>query len=118
MNSILQKIEKLRDELHSHNYNYYVLDKPLISDYDFDIKLKELIGLENQYPQFSDINSPSKRVGGAVIKTFNTTTHDFPMYSLDNSYSKNDLEDWNDRIFNNIGDTNLEFLLDLKLDGV
>ena len=118
MNSILQKIEKLRDELHSHNYNYYVLDKPLISDYDFDIKLKELIGLENQYPQFSDINSPSKRVGGAVIKTFNTTTHDFPMYSLDNSYSKNDLEDWNDRIFKNIGDANLEFLCELKFDGV
>ena len=118
MNSILQKIEKLRDELHSHNYNYYVLDKPLISDYDFDIKLKELIGLENQYPQFSDINSPSKRVGGVVIKTFNTTTHDFPMYSLDNSYSKNDLEDWNDRIFKNIGDANLEFLCELKFDGV
>ena len=89
----VKRLNELKKIIEEHNYNYYVLDKPLISDYDFDIKLKELIGLENQYPQFSDINSPSKRVGGVVIKTFNTTTHDFPMYSLDNSYSKNDLED-------------------------
>lgn len=118
MKSIQQKIERLRDELHFHNYNYYVLDKSLISDFDFDMKLKELINFENKYPQFNDSNSPTLRVGGTVIKSFKTTKHDFPMYSLDNSYSKDDLEDWNGRIFKNIGDVNLEFLCELKFDGV
>ena len=118
MNLVLEKIEKLRDELHFHNYNYYVLDKPLISDYDFDMKLKDLINLEKKYPQFYDNNSPTLRVGGSIIKSFDSVKHDFPMYSLDNSYSKNDLEDWNDRIFKNIGDNNLQFLCELKFDGV
>ncbi|MDG1052452.1 MAG: NAD-dependent DNA ligase LigA [Flavobacteriaceae bacterium] len=118
MNLVLEKIEKLRDELHFHNYNYYVLDKPLISDYDFDMKLKDLINLEKKYPQFYDNNSPTLRVGGSIIKSFDSVKHDFPMYSLDNSYSKNDLEDWNDRIFKNIGHNNLQFLCELKFDGV
>ena len=118
MSSIQQNIENLRDELHLHNYNYYVLDKPVISDYDFDMKLKDLINLENQYPEFNDNNSPSIRVGGLVIKNFNTVVHDFPMYSLDNSYSKDDLEQWNDRVFKNIGDENLKYLCELKFDGV
>ena len=118
MNLLLEKIEKLRDELHFHNYNYYVLDKPLISDYDFDMKLKDLINLEKKYPQFYDNNSPTLRVGGSITKSFDSVKHDFPMYSLDNSYSKNDLEDWNDRIFKNIGDDNLQFLCELKFDGV
>ena len=118
MSSIQQNIENLRDELHLHNYNYYVLDKPVISDFEFDMKLKDLINLENQYPEFNDNNSPSIRVGGSVIKNFNTVVHDFPMYSLDNSYSKDDLEQWNDRVFKNIGDENLKYLCELKFDGV
>ncbi len=118
MSSIQQNIENLRDELHLHNYNYYVLDKPVISDFEFDMKLKDLINLENQYPEFNDNNSPSIRVGGLVIKNFNTVVHDFPMYSLDNSYSKDDLEQWNDRVFKNIGDENLKYLCELKFDGV
>ena len=118
MKSVQKNIEKLRDELHLHSYNYYVLDSPVISDYDFDIKLRDLINLENKFPEFYDENSPTNRVGGAVIKNFNSIKHDFPMYSLDNSYSKEDLEIWNDRIFKNIGDGNLEFLCELKFDGV
>ena len=118
MNSAKQKIEKLRDELHLHNYYYYVLDKPVISDFDFDMKLKDLIKLENKYPEFNDSNSPTFRVGGSIIKNFNTVKHQFPMYSLDNSYSKEDLEDWNDRVFKNIGDENLQYLCELKFDGV
>ena len=113
-----QNIENLRDELHLHNYNYYVLDKPVISDFEFDMKLKDLINLENQYPEFNDNNSPSIRIGGSIIKNFNTIVHDFPMYSLDNSYSKDDLEQWNDRVFKNIGDENLKYLCELKFDGV
>lgn len=118
MSSIQQNIENLRDELHLHNYNYYVLDKPVISDFEFDMKLKDLINLENQYPEFNDNNSPSIRIGGSIIKNFNTVVHDFPMYSLDNSYSKDDLEQWNDRVFKNIGDENLKYLCELKFDGV
>ena len=118
MSSIQQNIENLRDELHLHNYNYYVLDKPVISDFEFDMKLKDLINLENQYPEFNDNNSPSIRIGGSIIKNFNTIVHDFPMYSLDNSYSKDDLEQWNDRVFKNIGDENLKYLCELKFDGV
>ncbi len=118
MSSVKQNIENLRDELHLHNYNYYVLDKPVISDFEFDMKLKDLINLENQYPEFNDNNSPSIRVGGSIIKNFNTVVHDFPMYSLDNSYSKDDLEQWNDRVFKNIGDENLKYLCELKFDGV
>ena len=118
MSSVKQNIENLRDELHLHNYNYYVLDKPVISDFEFDMKLKDLINLENQYPEFNDNNSPSIRIGGSIIKNFNTIVHDFPMYSLDNSYSKDDLEQWNDRVFKNIGDENLKYLCELKFDGV
>ena len=118
MDPIQENIEKLRDELHLHNYNYYVLDNPVISDYEFDMMLKDLVCLEKQYPEFNDSNSPTLRVGGAIIKNFNTVTHDFPMYSLDNSYSQEDLEQWNDRIFKNIGDENLQYLCELKFDGV
>tara|TARA_B100000795_G_scaffold81791_1_gene58985 strand:+ start:5286 stop:7295 length:2010 start_codon:yes stop_codon:yes gene_type:complete len=118
MNSVQKNIEKIRDELHLHNYYYYVLDMPKISDYDFDSKLKELINLEKQFPQYNDVNSPTLRVGGAVIKSFSSVKHDFPMYSLDNSYSKNDLEDWNDRLFKNLEDDKLEYFCELKFDGV
>ena len=118
MNSIKKNIENLRNELHLHNYYYYVLDKPKISDYDFDMKLNDLINLEKQYPEFIDINSPTSRVGGAIIKNFDTVKHEFPMYSLENSYSKDDLEDWNNRLYKNLQDNDLQYLCELKFDGV
>lgn len=112
-----QQIITLRDELREHNYNYYVLDKPSISDYDFDMKLKELQALEAQHPEFHDASSPSLRVGGMVTKNFNTVVHDYRMYSLDNSYSKEDLEDWEKRIQRILGDVAVEFTCELKYDG-
>ncbi|MGY8945444.1 MAG: NAD-dependent DNA ligase LigA [Flavobacteriales bacterium] len=118
MNLVQQNIEQLRDELHRHNYNYYVLDKSVISDFDFDIKLKQLKVLENQFPEFNDDNSPTKRVGGSVVKSFNSVTHQYPMYSLDNSYSKKDLEDWNQRLIKNSETDDIKFLCELKFDGV
>jgi len=118
MNLIQKNIEKLRDELHQHNYYYYVLDKPLISDFDFDMKLKQLNDLENKFPEFNDDNSPTKRVGGVVVKSFNSIIHKYPMYSLDNSYSKEDLEDWNQRLNKNLEVTDFKFLCELKFDGV
>ena len=80
-------IHKLRNELAQHNYNYYVLDNPTISDYEFDIKLKELQELEAKHPEFYDLTSPTLRVGGEVTKNFETVVHENRMYSLDNSYS-------------------------------
>ena len=112
-----EKIESLRKELREHNYNYYVLDNPTISDYDFDMKLKQLQELESQHPEFYDASSPSLRVGGEITKNFDTVVHNVRMYSLDNSYSKEDLEDWEKRIQRILGDDKVEFTCELKYDG-
>lgn len=114
--SIEEKIQSLREELQRHNYNYYVLDKPEISDYDFDMKLKELQELEEQNPEFQDENSPTVRVGGAVTKNFETVTHEYRMYSLSNSYSKEELEDWEKRI-QKVVEGKVEYVCELKYDG-
>ncbi|QIG88274.1 NAD-dependent DNA ligase LigA [Chryseobacterium sp. POL2] len=114
--NIQLKIEELREELHQHNYNYYILDEPSISDFEFDTKLKELQDLEKQHPEFADANSPTLRVGGGVTKNFPTVLHQFRMYSLDNSYDFNDLEDWEKRIIKTI-DEPVEFVAELKYDG-
>ncbi|WP_147677525.1 NAD-dependent DNA ligase LigA [Algibacter pacificus] len=116
MSNIKAYIEKLRDELRTHNHNYYVLDNATISDYDFDIKLKELQDLEAKHPEFFDANSPSQRVGGAVTKNFETIKHAQRMYSLENSYSKEDLLDWETRIEKLI-DGDVQFTCELKYDG-
>lgn len=113
---IKDKILTLRRELDQHNYNYYVLDKPVISDFDFDLKLKELQELEENNPEFFDPNSPTQRVGGAVTKNFETVFHDHPMYSLSNSYSKEELEDWEKRV-KKLVDGKVEFVCELKYDG-
>lgn len=110
------RIKNLREELRQHNYNYYVLDSPTISDYEFDMLLKELQELEQKHPELFDPNSPSQRVGGEVTKDFKTVVHDFRMYSLDNSYSKEDLEDWETRI-KKIVEAKLEYVCELKYDG-
>lgn len=114
---VKQKIEDLREELRAHNHKYYVLDTPSISDYEFDMKLKELQALEAQYPEFHDPSSPTLRVGGAVTKNFETVKHEYRMYSLDNSYSKEDLEDWEKRIQRILGDVEVAYTCELKYDG-
>ncbi len=113
---IKQQINQLREALREHNYNYYVLDKPTISDYEFDVKLKELQGLENKYPEFYDANSPTLRVGGEITKNFETIVHDHRMYSLDNSYSKEDLLDWETRV-KKLVDGDVQYTCELKYDG-
>lgn len=115
-NPIQQQIEDLRKELHQHNYNYYVLDEPTISDFEFDTKLKTLQELEKQHPEFYDANSPTLRVGGEITKNFPTVEHEFRMYSLDNSYNFEDLENWEKRIIKTI-DEPVEFVAELKYDG-
>ncbi|MDT7833027.1 NAD-dependent DNA ligase LigA [Flavobacteriaceae bacterium S356] len=114
---IEQKIQALRDELRQHNHNYYVLDNPTISDYEFDIKLKELEKLEEENPQLYDANSPTQRVGGGITKNFETLVHKNRMYSLDNSYSKEDLLDWEKRIQKMLGSDDIEYTCELKYDG-
>ena len=114
---IQQTIQALREELNLHNHNYYVLDHPTISDFEFDQKLKQLQELENQNPQFFDENSPTQRVGGSITKNFQTVTHDYRMYSLDNSYSKEDLIDWENRLQKVLGNVPLEYVCELKYDG-
>lgn len=114
---IQSTIQSLREELNQHNYNYYVLDNPTISDYDFDTKLKELQELESKHPEFFDENSPTQRVGGMITKNFETITHKNRMYSLDNSYSKEDVLDWEKRIQKILGDVPLEYTCELKYDG-
>ncbi len=114
---IKQTIQSLRDELNLHNHNYYVLDKPTISDYEFDLKLKQLQELEIQHPEFFDTNSPTQRVGGMITKNFKTVVHDHRMYSLDNSYSKEDVIDWENRIQKVLGNVPLTYTCELKYDG-
>jgi DNA ligase (NAD+) len=117
MADIQQKIENLRNTLRQHNYNYYVLDQPMISDYEFDVQLKELQELEKLHPEFFDANSPTQRVGGEITKNFETVTHTHRMYSLDNSYSREDIVDWENRIQRVLGDVQLNYTCELKYDG-
>lgn len=114
---IQKNIQDLKDELNLHNHNYYVLDNPTISDFEFDKKLKQLQELENQHPEFFDENSPTQRVGGTITKSFQTVVHDYRMYSLDNSYSVEDLTDWETRIQKVLGNVPLQYTCELKYDG-
>ncbi|MGB5228802.1 MAG: NAD-dependent DNA ligase LigA [Eudoraea sp.] len=115
--TIKEKIEVLRRELREHNHKYYVLTSPTISDYEFDMKLKELQALEEKYPEFMDTTSPTMRVGGTVTKNFETVVHEHRMYSLDNSYSKEELLDWEKRVLRVLGDSAVNFTCELKYDG-
>ena len=115
--NFLDTIKNLREALNQHNYNYYVLDNPTISDFEFDQKLKQLQELEAQHPEFFDENSPTQRVGGSITKNFETVQHEYRMYSLDNSYSIEDLQDWETRIQKVLGDVPLEYTCELKYDG-
>lgn len=115
--NIADTIQALRAEIEYHNHLYYVEDKPKISDFEFDQLLKKLQELEAAHPEFYDPHSPTQRVGGTVTKNFPTVVHDHRMYSLDNSYSKEDLLDWEQRIQKILGDVPLEFTCELKYDG-
>jgi len=117
MDNIKQKIQELRDLIYQHNYYYYDLDKNVISDIEYDQLLEELLRLENDYPQFKDENSPTNRVGGGLSEKFDSESHIYPMYSLDNTYSSEELEAWYDRVVKNIGVTDFEFCCELKYDG-
>ena len=118
MEEIKNQIETLRQELHDHNHRYYILDEPIISDYEFDQLLQTLQDLEKKYPDFSDPNSPTKRVGGGITKSFETVPHKYPMYSLSNTYSKEELLQWEERLKKALGEeAQIEYTCELKFDG-
>ena len=112
-----QRIAELSETLERHNYNYYILAKPTISDYEFDMMLEELSRLEHQYPDLLLPSSPTQRVGGGITKEFPSVRHRYPMLSLANSYSKEDIEEFIQRIKKSIDDE-VEFCCELKFDGL
>ncbi|MNK12361.1 DNA ligase [compost metagenome] len=114
---VKDKMEALVKELNQHSYNYYVLAMPTIADYTFDQKLEELHQLELAHPEFADPNSPTQKVGGEITKTFTTVKHKWPMLSLGNTYSEQDLRDFDERIKKAIGE-NFEYVCELKFDGL
>lgn len=114
---IQEKIKRLTQELNEYNYQYYVLANSLISDYDFDQKLKELEILEAQYPQFKDPNSPTQKVGGDITHKFNTIAHRWPMLSLGNTYNEQELRDFDERVRKAVGDQ-VSYVCELKFDGL
>ncbi|MGV3630786.1 MAG: NAD-dependent DNA ligase LigA [Bacteroidota bacterium] len=112
-----QEIERLTQALNHHNHMYYVVSSPEISDYDFDKMLLDLQKLETEFPEFASPYSPTKRVGGDITKKFETIMHRFPMLSLSNSYSKEEIIDWENRIKKTIN-APIEYVCELKYDGV
>lgn len=111
------EIAKLRKELERHNRLYYE-GAPEISDYDFDQFMRRLEELERAHPEFDDPNSPSRRVGGALIESFPTVIHDPPMLSIENAYSLDELREWHERVLRGLGTESVEYEAELKIDGV
>ncbi|HOI48356.1 MAG TPA: NAD-dependent DNA ligase LigA, partial [Prolixibacteraceae bacterium] len=95
---ISNRIKRLRKELNEHNYRYYVLSEPSISDFEFDMKMRELEQLEQQHPEFFDPNSPTQRVGSDRNLEFEQVAHRYPMLSLTNAYSEGELRDFDQRV--------------------
>ena len=115
--NVKYRIDVLRRELEEHNYSYYVLDNPSITDFEFDQLMNELIELERLNPEFIDQNSPSQKVGGDVVDSFSSVKHTYPMLSLSNTYNFQELKDFDDRIKKRI-DVSFEYVCELKFDGV
>ena len=114
---IIGKIEKLRDEINYHNYRYYVLNDPVISDTDYDILIKELKELENKYPELITPTSPTQRIGDELVGGFPTVTHSVPMLSLENTYSEEELREFDKRIAKTLLTEKYEYVVELKIDG-
>jgi DNA ligase (NAD+) len=111
------RVTELSEQLNAHNYNYYVLNTPVISDQEFDFLLKELEQIEIQFPELKSPNSPTQRVGGDITDKFEKVTHKSPMLSLSNSYNQEEIQDWAQRAIELAGKP-IEFVMELKYDGV
>ena len=113
-----QRIEQLRRELHEHNYKYYVLNQPEISDYDFDQLMHELQDLEVRHPEMADPNSPTQRVGSDLQSEFRQVTHKYPMLSLANTYNEQDVRDWYESVRKGLAGEPFEVCCEMKYDGL
>ncbi len=116
--SIKNEILQLRKEIEEHNHNYYVLDNPTISDYEYDILIHKLIKLEEENPEFADENSPSKRVGGVALKEFEQVKHDIPMQSLGDVFSREEIMDFDKRVAQGLEGQSYEYVVEMKIDGL
>ena len=116
--SVKYRIEELSKQIEEHNYKYYVQAQPNISDYEFDKLLEELILLEKQHPEYLKPDSPSQRVGGQITKEFKTVKHKYPMLSLGNTYSEEELTDFDERVRKALNGDTYEYVCELKYDGV
>ena len=116
--NVENKILELRESLHRHNHLYYMLDNPEISDFEYDQMLKNLEELEKAHPEFQDLNSPTQRVGSSLNNDFISVQHNYPMYSLENSYTHDELIKWKDRLVKILNTDKISFSCELKLDGV
>ena len=116
--SVKKRIKDLRDEIEYHNKLYYDDNQNIISDYEYDLKMNELISLEKQYPEYLLNTSPSLKVGGKITKDFNTFKHNTQMLSLSNTYSDEDLDDFDKRTKKILGSESVEYVCELKYDGV
>ena len=114
---IKERIESIVKELNEHNYSYYVLAQPTLSDFEYDKKLEELAKLEKEYPEYLDPESPTIKVGGYITKEFETFKHKWPMLSLGNTYNEQDLKDFDERVRKVIGN-DFEYVCELKFDGL
>jgi DNA ligase (NAD+) len=113
-----KRIEQISQELEEHNYRYYVLDQPTVSDKEYDELMRELIGLEGDFPELKDANSPTQRVGTKISSSLPTVAHKAKMYSLDNTYTLDEIKAWHERLIKNAPEAKLDFMAELKIDGV
>ncbi len=113
-----RRIAELTEEINRHNYQYYVLSSPLISDYEFDLLLEELTGIESEFPEFVSPDSPTRRIGADLTKEFVQVNHKYPMLSLGNTYSEEEIADFDGRVRKLLGDEEPEYVCELKYDGV
>ncbi len=113
-----KKIGKLRREIEHHNRKYYLDAKPEISDFEYDQLMRELIDLEKQFPDLLTSDSPSQRVGGSPLKEFKTVEHKIPMLSMDNTYSFDELREFNERVKKGLGQSDVQYFIEEKIDGV
>lgn len=113
-----EEISQLRDELNQHNYNYYVLNQPTISDYDFDQKMHRLEELERRHPELADPNSPTQRVGSDLSQNFRQVPHRYPMLSLANTYNEQDVRDFYERVRTGLAGQDFEIVAEMKYDGL
>ena len=112
------RIVYLRKILHEHNYRYYVLNQPIVSDQEFDIMMRELQDLEMRHPELADPNSPTMRVGSDLNQAFSQVEHRYPMLSLSNTYSEDEVRNWYESVEKGLGGEPFEVCCEMKYDGL